>query len=197
MVAAAFGPSTARGDSMRFIGLAAAALLSMVACAGKAADTWQEFRMPGADFVVSVPSEPKVEEDVTTKDGYVTRHYVIESGAASYMIAYKTSAAAANTTLDGRLDNTRNALVAGMKGALRDEHRFSLGESRGAEIVVEVPARNGEAAYSIKGRVYVRQLRSDTGKKDVLYQTLALGDLSGDEAATVTRLLDSFRFVGG
>jgi hypothetical protein len=179
----------------------AAVLLGAAACSGTGATAgkgaWQEFRVPGADFVVSVPTEPKVERDVTTTDGYVTRHYLIESGAASYMIAYKTSAGDAKTTLDGRLDKARNALVGGMNGTLGDERRFSLGDSRGTELRVDVPARNGEAAYSIMGRIYARQIPSGSGKTDMLYQTLALGALGGDEAATVLRFLDSFRFVGG
>jgi hypothetical protein len=177
----------------------AVVLLGLTACAGKAADNkaWQEFRMPGADFIVSVPTMPKVDEDVTTRDGYVTRHYVVETGAASYLIAYNTSAGDAKNPLDGWLDNARNALLTGMKGKLRDERRFSLGDSRGAELLVDVPARGGEAAYTIKGRVYVRHVGSGKRTKDVLYQTLALGDLSGGETATVTRFLESFHFVGG
>jgi hypothetical protein len=192
---------------MRIIGLprlaAAAMLLGAVACAGTTATTsksWSEFRMPGADFAVSLPDTPQVSEDVTAKDGSVSRAYHVEEGALTYMVAYASSPPKAQkgVPLDGWLDATRDALVTKMGGKLRDERRFSLGDSRGMEFLLDVPPQNGSnETYTVKGRIYVKHAGSAKSMKDVLYQTLVVSYPGGETTAAVMRFLDSFHFVPG
>jgi hypothetical protein len=178
---------------------AAAMLLGLAACSPSTATTeqssWQEFRVPGADFAVSLPETPQPGRDVTAKDGSVSRAYAIDAGTLAYMVGYSTSPAK-DVPVDRWLDAMRDTLPTRMGGTLRDERRFSLGDSRGMEYVVDVPRQGGAAAYTITGRVYVRHVGSGKGATDVLYQTLVTGHPGGD-AASVTRFLDSFHFVGG
>jgi hypothetical protein len=192
---------------MRIIGLArvavAAMLLGLAACAGTTETTsksWPEFRMPGADFAVSLPATPQVSEDVTAKDGSISRAYHVEEGALSYTVAYASSTPKAQkgVTLDGWLDATRDALVSKMGGKLRVERRFSLGDSRGMEFLLDVPPQNGsKEAYTVKGRIYVKHAGSGKNIRDVLYQTLVVSNPGGEKTAAVTRFLDSFHFVAG
>lgn len=155
--------------------------------------------MPGADFAVSLPGTPQVSEDVTAKDGSVSRAYHVEEGALSYLVAYASSTPkAGGVPLDGWLDATRDALVSKMGGRLRDERRLSLGDSRGMEFVLDVPPQNGsKEAHTVKGRIYVKQAGSGKDMRDVLYQTLVVSNPGGEKTAAVTRFLDSFHFVAG
>ncbi len=156
--------------------------------------------MPGADFAVSLPETPQVSEDVTAKDGSVSRAYHVEEGALSYLVAYASSTPKAQkgVTLDGWLDATRDALVSKMGGTLRDERRFSLGDSRGMGFLLDVPPQNGsKEAHTVKGRIYVKHAGSGKNIREVLYQTLVVSNPGGEKMAAVTRFLDSFHFVAG
>lgn len=189
---------------MRLTGLtrlaAAALLLGLAACAGKvAADSrWQEFRVPGSDFVLSIPAAAQSDKDVT-KDGNVERSYHIELGTAAYAIGYTTYAGDAKKPLplDGWLDELHKAFITKMKGKPRAERRFTLGDTHGMEFVLDIPRSDGDGPYVMKGRFYVRHIGSGKAMKDVLYQTFVV-DVPGREVdASVTRFLDSFHFVGG
>ena len=184
---------------------AAAMLLGLTACVGDAdSKAWQEFQMYGADFAVSVPKMPLVNEDITAKDGNVSRNYVVEAGEITYTVVYKTSTGNAKkpTPLDSWLDKLGKDIAVTMKGTLRDEHRFTLDgvdgdDVQGMEFVLDVPASGNKDAHSISGRIYVRHAKSGKLLKDVLYETLVTGNPGHDGAASVTRFLDSFHFVAG
>jgi hypothetical protein len=179
---------------------AAALLLGLAACSGTSAtinkSSWQEFRMPGGDFAVAMPETPKPAKDFTAKDGSISRVYAIEAGDFAYTVGYSTSAPK-DVPLDRSLDAMRDTLPTRLGGKLRDERRFSIGDSRGMEYVIDVPQQGSAEAYTIRGRVYVRHVGSGKAKTDVLYQTLVTGNPGRDAAASVTRFLDSFHFVGG
>ena len=190
---------------MRLVGLtrlaAAALLLGLAACAGKvAADSkWQEFRVPGGDFALSIPAAAHTDKDITAKDGNVERSYHIELDTAAYAVGYTTYAGDAKKPLplDGWLDDLRKAFVTKMKGKLRAERRFTLGDTHGMELLLDIPRSDGDGPYVMKGRFYVRHIGSGKAMKDVLYQTFVV-DIPGREVdASVTRFLDSFHFVGG
>jgi hypothetical protein len=182
---------------------AAAMLLGLTACVGDGdGKAWQEFQMYGADFAVSVPKMPLVNEDITAKDGNVSRNYVVEADEITYTVVYKTSTSNAKkpTSLDGWLDKLAKDIAANMKGTLRDEHRLTLDDAHGddvqsMEFVLDVPASGNKAAHSITGRIYVKHAKSGKILKDVLYETLVTADPGHDRAASVTRFLDSFHFV--
>ena len=183
---------------------AAALLLGLTACAGGntvaatggstaavAGDSWQDFRVPGGDFAVSLPEAPKPGRDTTAKDGSVSKAYYVEERRCVYMVGYSSSQPRAGS-LDGWLDSTRDALATRLGGKLRGERRFALGDSRAVEFVVEVPRSQTNTGYTVKGRIYVKH----AGDKDMLYQTLVTGKPGIDKAAETTRFLQSFHFVG-
>ncbi len=183
-------------------GLAAAMLLGVAACAPAAttaSKAWPEFRMPGADFAVSLPAKPEVSRDTTAKDGSVSRSYHVDEGAIVYMVAYSASTPKSKkiAPLDGWLDNARNDIVAKMGGKLRDERRFALGDSRGMELVLDIPKIGEKDAYTVRGRFYVKHAGTGKDLKDILYQTIIVGDPGRDADASVARFLDSFHFVAG
>ena len=146
-----------------------------------------------------MPEKPQVSRDTTSKDGSVSRTYHVDEGAIVYMVAYSASTPKSKkvTPLDGWLDNARDEIVAKMGGKLRDERRFSLGDSRGMELVLDIPKVGEKDAYTIRGRFYVKHTGTGKGLKDILYQTLIVGDPSRDADPTVAKFLDSFHFVEG
>ena len=180
---------------------AAAMLLGLAACAGKSADNkpWQEFRMPGSDFILSVPGAPQTGKDATAKDGTVERSYHVELGTAAYMIGYTTYAGDAKKPmpLDGWLDDLRKAFASKMNAKMRAERRFSLGDTRAMEFVFDIPLTDGDGPYTMRGRFYVRHVGSGKNMKDVLYQTFVVDSPGHEMDASVTRFLDSFHFVSG
>ena len=176
---------------------ATALLLALAACAGSSTaavtgDSWQDFRVPGGDFAVSLPEAPKPGRDTTAEDGSVNRSYYLEESRCVYMVGYASSLAK-GSSLDSWLDATRGALAAKLGAKLRGEHRFALGDSRAVEFILDVPRSNTSEGYTIKGRIYMRH---GAGGKDMLYQTLVTGKPGIDKAAETTRFLESFRFVG-
>jgi hypothetical protein len=179
--------------------LAAALLLGLAALAPAArADTaWPEFRAPGADFAVSLPEKPEVSKDATTKDGRVSRRYRVIQGATVYTVAYDASRPTPAAALDGWLDNIRNKLIPAMKATLRDERRFSLGDARGMELILDVPTSDDGEAYVIRARYYVKHPRSGKGAKDMLYRAVVVGEPGSEADNSATRFLDSFHFVEG
>jgi hypothetical protein len=197
------------GNSMkitRWTRLAAAALvLGLTACAGDGSgssnsttaaatgDSWQNFRVPGGDFAVSLPEAPKPGRDTTAKDGSVNKSYYVEESRCVYMVGYSSSPPWKGSSLDGRLDSTRDALSKRLGGKLRRERRFALGDSRAMEFVLDVPASATSDGYTIRGRIYVKHAPAG---KDLLYQTLVTGKPGIDRAAETTRFLESFRFFG-
>ena len=175
---------------------AAALLLGLTACvststAAATSESWQDFRVPGGDFAVSLPEAPKPGRDTTASDGSVNKSYYLEESCCVYLVGYSSSRPRGGS-LDDWLDSTRDALSKRIGGTLLGERRFTLGDSRAVEFVVEVPRSATSGGYTIKGRIYVKH-GSD---KDVLYQMLVTGKPGIDKAAETTRFLDSFHFVG-
>ena len=174
----------------RFAGLS---LLALAACGGN--DGWSEFRTPGTDFVMSVPSKPEVYKDVVERDGGVWRVYTVDQGDVAYSIDYYMSGMGRTaTSLDARLDALRDGIARAMKGKLRAERRFSLGDNRATEVVIDVPEATDKDAYMIKARFYVRR---DQAGRDISYKTWVVGPPGYDANPNAVRFLDSFHFVAG
>jgi hypothetical protein len=188
---------------MRITGSARVAvmLFGLIACVlATCTDTsWREFRVPGADFAVSLPEKPKLAESTTAKDGSVSRTYHLDQGTFVYVVAYVTSPPKSNKAapLDEWLDGVRDELVARMEATLRGERRLSVGGARGMELVLDVPESDDGDGYTIRGRFYVKHAGTGKDLKDILYQTLVAADPSDEEDASVARFLDSFHFVQG
>ena len=181
--------------------IAALALLGVAACAPAttASKTWPEFRMPGADFAVSLPGKPELSRDTTAKDGSVTRSYHVDEGTIVYTVAYTASTPKSKklAPLDGWLDKIRDELVVKMGAKLRDERRLSVGDSRGMELVLDIPKTSEKDGYTIRGRFYVKHAGTGKDLKDMLYQTMIVSDPGHEAEASVAKFLDSFHFVQG
>lgn len=177
--------------------IAALALISMSACANTtSAKSWREFRVPGADFAVSMPSEPEVSDDTAAKDGTVSRSYHVNEGTIVYMVGYSTSLQTKKPApLDGWLDNIRHDLIVKMKAKLREERRLTIGDARGIALVLELPESDDHTAYTMIARIYVKHMAS--GQQDALYQTLVVAEPGQQQEAAIGRFLDSFHFVKG
>jgi hypothetical protein len=179
---------------------AVATLFGLAACAGRGDSrnaSWQEFRVPGAGVAVAVPGAVETQKDVTAKDGTISRSYHVELGTASYAISYATYTPNPKLSLDGWLDTMRKEFPAKMNGKLRGERRFSLGDARGMEFLLDVPRSEGDGPYTMRGRFYVRHVGSGKAMRDVLYQTLIVDNPGHDTDASATRFLDSCHFVEG
>jgi hypothetical protein len=179
---------------------AAALALGLAACAGMGGEKpWQEFRMFGADFAVSMPGQPEVNEDVTEKDGNVRRNYGIDAGQMTYIVAYRTETVHARKPmpLAHLLDGASNELASRMNGTLHDERRFALDDTEGLEFMLDIPASDKKAAHTVNGRIYVKHTGAGHHMKDVLYETLVSGNPGRADAASATRFLDSFHFIEG
>jgi hypothetical protein len=180
------------------LALAAGLLLGLTGCAGRQATAWQDFRLPHTDFAVSMPDEPKVSEDTIQKDGTISRGYLVDQGSVAYMVHYSLFPPPKSKrppAPDQLLDAARDELVPHMKGKLRNERRFALGETRAAELVLDVPETKDEAAYVIKARLYVR--RDPATHRAMLYQSVVVGPVGYDAHPNVARFLDSAHFVTG
>jgi hypothetical protein len=158
---------------------------------------WPEFRVPGADFAVSLPKIPMLAKDTPAEDGYVSRTYQASRDKLVYLIAYTSSAPTVEEAvpLDGWLDSVRDGVAARMDAKPRDERRFTLGDARGMDVVLDVPESDDGAPYTIRGRFYVRHAGTGEHATDMLYQTLVAADPGRETDAAVARFLDSFRFV--
>ena len=192
---------------------AAALLLAVAACApaqpvptmtvaaaarvAPPAAPWPEFRPPGADFAVSLPKLPALAKDTASDDGGVSRTYQASRDKLVYLIAYTSSAPTVEEAvpLDGWLDSVRDGIVARMDAKARDERRFSLGDARGMDVVLDVPESDEGPPYTIRGRFYVRHAGTGGPASDMLYETLVAGDAGRETDAAVARFLDSFRFI--
>lgn len=179
---------------------AAALALGLAACAGLGGEKpWQEFRMFGADFAVSMPDQPQVNEDITEKDGNVRRDYGIDAGAITYTVAYRTETVHPHRamSLDRLLDSASKDLASRMNGTLHDTHRFAFDDTEGLDFALDVPATDKKPAHTINGRIYVKHTGAGRHMKEVLYETLVSGDAGRADAASVRRFLDSFHFIQG
>src|SRR5216684_2888761 len=166
--------------------LLAGLLLGLTSCAGTKA-AWHDFRMPNADFSVSMPGEPKLSKDTTDKDGTISRAYMVDQGRVAYGIYYSVfppSNSKKPPSPDQLLDRVRDELVPSMKAKLRSERRFALGQSRATELILDVPESKEEEATVIKARFYVRR---DQTRRAVLYQNLVVGPAGYDANPNVAR----------
>jgi hypothetical protein len=177
-------------------------LLGLAACAPAeravpAVTAWQEFRLPGADFAISLPKTPVLVKDTAAADGNVSRTYQASRDKLVYVIAYTASAPtqAEAAPLDQWLDTVRDGIVARIDAKPRGERRFTLGNARGMDVVLDVPETDDGDAYTIRGRFYVRHAGEGEPAEDMLYQTLVAGDAGRETDAAVARFLDSFRFI--
>src|SRR5690348_2475280 len=91
-----------------------------------AAQSWQEFKLPGTDFVVSTPGAPKVTEDRVDRDGVVAKTAQLKLGDVQYSVThtvYPRGYVSRGTAVIDLLNSARNSLAASVSGRVAGERR--------------------------------------------------------------------------
>src|SRR5579872_3275181 len=92
---------------------------------------WQEFRLPGTDFVVSTPGTPKVTEDGVDRDGVRAKTAQLRLGDTEYSVThtvYPRGYVSRGTAVIDLLNHARDGLAREVSGRVTGERRFSLGD---------------------------------------------------------------------
>ena len=171
--------------------------LGLALPATAAAQSWQEFKLPGTDFVVSTPGTPRVTEDGVDPDGVRAKTAQLKLGEVQYSVThtvYPRGYVARGTAVIDLLNAARNRLAAAVAGRVADERRFTLGDAHASEFVINVPPGAADPKpQSAKVRLYLRVL----GATVILDQCVALGPRGSETGREAQRFLDSIRFTQG
>src|SRR5579859_5281273 len=104
-----------------------------------ATGAWQEFRMPGTDFVVSTPGAPKVTEDGVDRDGVRAKTAQLKLGEIEYSVThtvYPRGYVSRGTAVVDLLNHARDGLAQDVSGRATGERRFSIGDTQASEFVI-------------------------------------------------------------
>jgi len=156
---------------------------------------WQEFRLPGTDFVVSTPGTPKVTEDGVDRDGVRAKTAQLKLGDTEYSIThtvYPRGYVSRGTAVIDLLNRARDSLARDVSGRVTGEHRFAMGDTQASEFVINVPPSSIDPKpQTAKVRIYVRV----TGPTVTVDQCVALGPRGSEARPEAQRFLDSIRFA--
>jgi hypothetical protein len=169
--------------------------LGLPAVAGT--ESWQDFTLPGTDFVVSMPGKPKVMDDGVDREGVATKTAQLKLGAVEFSVThtvYPSGYVSRGTAVIDLLNSARDSLAATVSGTLASERRFALGPTHGSEFVIAVPPTPGDPqVQSATVRLYVRVV----GATVILDQCVATGPRGSDADRQAQRFLESARFAQG
>ena len=178
-----------------------ATFFAMVVCLGlappaaAATEPWQDFHLPGTDFVVSTPGKPKVTEDGVDRDGVVAKTAQLKLGDVQYSVThtvYPHGYVSRGTAVIDLLNSARDSLAASVSGHVGGEHRFTAGDSHASEFTINVPPTPGDPKpQTAKVRLYVRVV----GATVTADQCVALGPRGSEADTEAQRFLDSIRFA--
>jgi hypothetical protein len=161
------------------------------------AQSWQEFKLPGTDFVVSTPGRPKVTEDVVDRDGVVAKTAQLKLGEVQYSVThtvYPRGYVSRGTAVIDLQNAARNSLAAAVSGRVAGERRFMVGDAHVSEFVINVPPdAEDPKPQTAKVRLYVRV----NGATVIVDQCVALGPRGSEADPQAQRFLDSIRFPQG
>ncbi|MGH7123889.1 MAG: hypothetical protein ACREFI_05915 [Stellaceae bacterium] len=177
------------------------ALAAILVCLGfappamAAAEPWHDFHLPGTDFVVSTPGQPKIIEDGVDRDGVVAKTAQLKLGDADYSIThtvYPRGYVSRGTAVIDLLNHARDGLAASVSGHVAGERRFTLGDAQASEFTIDVPPTPGDPKrQTAKVRVYVRVV----GASVTVDQCVALAPRGSEASAGAERFLESIRFA--
>ena len=172
-------------------------LLSLGLAPPATASSWQEFTLPGTDFVVSTPGTPKVTEDGVDRDGVVAKTAQLKLGEVQYSVThtvYPRGYVSRGTAVIDLLNAARNGLAAAVSGRVAGERRFTVGDAHVSEFVISVPPGAADPKpQTAKVRLYVRI----SGAAVIVDQCVALGPRGSEADPEAQRFLDSIRFTQG
>jgi hypothetical protein len=156
---------------------------------------WQDFHMPGTDFVVSTPGTPKVTEDGVDRDGVRAKTAQLKLGDTEYSIThtvYPRGYVSRGTAVIDLLNHARDGLAREVSGRVTGERRFSLGDTQVSEFMINIPPSAADPkSQTAKVRVYVRV----SGATVTVDQCVALSPRGSEPRSDAQRFLDSIRFA--
>ena len=171
--------------NMRKIFICFAALIGAGAQAAYA-QTWAEFKPPGAGFAIEMPGEWTItDKTVSTKAGPTIMHIAaVGLGPRAYMITYNSYPAAdiENSSATKILDGARDGEVNGVHGTLRSEQRILVSDYPGREIVVDTTK-----GYTVVCKIFML--------KNELVQAIVVGGSGIETEANTTKYLNSLHVV--
>ena len=152
---------------------------------------WTYFGIPGSDFIVTMPGNPKPMSDKTDAKGVAAKVYLSELGeiglAADYAF-FPRGAIPDTVTAEQFIEHgLRNGVAKDLK--ILSERKFKFANAAAAEFVAE---KSGAKPAILKVRMYAR--RDDGGNLRV-YQCTVGGPPGSENNADSLRFLDSFKFV--
>jgi hypothetical protein len=161
-------------------------------CVGIAAsgqDIWREFRMPEADFVVTMPGAPHAVSRNTDPSGTTFRQYVLERTPVTFSVSYLVfpSGTVQRAGAEKVIDVARNTLVKEYGAKVREEQALAFGGGTARDVTLELPESAGQAGGIAKLRVYVLGDRQ--------YTLMVLTSPGFEQGPGIMRFLDSFRIV--
>jgi hypothetical protein len=160
-----------------------------------ATEAWQDFKMPGTDFVVSTPGKPKVTQDGVDRDGVAAKTAQLKQGEVDYSIThtvYPGGYVSRGTAVIDLLNSARDSLAASVAGRVANERRFTIGDAHASEFVINVPQSAADPKpQAAKVRLYVRVV----GPTVIVDQCVALGPRGSEADPWARRFLDSIRFA--
>jgi hypothetical protein len=126
---------------------------------------WIEVSPPGGGFSVSMPTPPR--EDTLTQDPLVSHVFEAETGSGEVAFAvtytdYGEGPLAGDP--EKRLDDARDARVAGAGGKVVFERRMAVGDLPARELRIDSPAQVIDARIVVRGaRLYEVSVTVQTG----------------------------------
>jgi hypothetical protein len=165
------------------IGLGSGAALAADQPAPAKQASWRDYRAKDAGFAVLMPGDPAISPE-NLNNGKVLMTYEVDLGATYFSVSYNEIDAGwqRQTSSDDMLDRTRDGAVGAVKGTLRVDRKFNVGNVRARELVYDTPDN-----LTLKQRHYLYG--------DRLFQVTYVGPPHSENNAEVKRFFESFRFV--
>ena len=149
------------------------------------------FSVPGSDFVVAMPGNPRSVSDNTGPKGVIGRVYLSETSKAAFFVdyAFVPRGAIPDTVspqqyLD-RMVSTTSAK--GKDGKARNERRFDLANAKAAEVILDMPVTPPQV---VKVGLYVRRDRDGNMRT---YQLTVSGNPGSETDPDVLRFFQSVK----
>lgn len=175
--------------------------LAILVCLGAASpvlaatEAWEDYHLPGTDFVVSTPGKPKVTEDGVDRDGVTAKTAQLKLGDAEYSVThtvYPRGYVSRGTAVIDLLNHARDGLASSVEGRVSGERRFTVGDTQASEFTINVPpSASDPKPQTAKVRLYVRI----SGASVTVDQCVALGPRGSEIQPDAERFLNSIRFA--
>jgi hypothetical protein len=170
-------------------GIVASLVLLLLGISASAQDIWRDFRVPDADFAVTMPGEPHIVSSNADPSGATFRQYVLERTPVTFGVSYLVfpSGSVARASAAKVIDVARDTLIKEYGAKLRSEKTLAFAGGTAREVTLDLPDTGGQTNGVAKLRVYVLGDRQ--------YTLMVLTSPGFEEGPGIARFLDSFRIV--